>query len=89
MTSARLTMKSAASSPATGLTCCPNCRRRTIDVARKPQSPPRPIKWGIYKVAAKQTWIGEVEAANEAEAIEKAAKEFTQYSNKLIALRRH
>jgi hypothetical protein len=32
--------------------------------------------WTIYKLAAKQTRIGEVEAASEAEAIEKAVAEF-------------
>jgi hypothetical protein len=57
-------------------------------VPRKPQQPPQLIKWGIYKVAAKQTWLGEIEAANEAEAIEKAAKEFRQPATKLMAVRR-
>jgi hypothetical protein len=40
-------------------------------VARKPETPPRSTAWTIYKVAAKQTWLGEVEAADEREAIEK------------------
>jgi hypothetical protein len=43
---------------------------------------------GISKVAAKQTWLGEVEAVDEREAIEKAAKEFKQHATKLIAVRR-
>jgi hypothetical protein len=41
--------------------------------------------WAIYKLAAKQTWIGEVEAATEA--VENAAKEFKQYAAKLMAAR--
>jgi hypothetical protein len=42
----------------------------------------------IYKIAAKQVWIGTVEAATEAEAIEKAAAEFKQYAAKLMVVRR-
>jgi geranylgeranyl pyrophosphate synthase len=42
----------------------------------------------IYKIAAKQTRVGEVEATDEREAIEKAAKEFRQHALKLIAVRR-
>jgi hypothetical protein len=49
---------------------------------------PQPTTWTIYKVAAKQTRLGEVEAADEREAIEKAAKEFGQHATKLIAVRR-
>jgi hypothetical protein len=48
---------------------------RTTKVTKKPQ-PPKPVRWGIYKLAAKQTWIDEVEVATEAEAIEKTAGEF-------------
>jgi hypothetical protein len=44
-------------------------------MAKKPE-PPKPVRWGIYKLAAKQTWVGEVEASDEAEAIEKTATEF-------------
>ena len=44
--------------------------------------------WTIYKVAAKQTRLGEVEAADEREAVDKAAKEFGQHPSKLIAVRR-
>jgi hypothetical protein len=70
-----------------GRTCSPSCHPRKIDVARKPE-PPQPMKWGIYKIAAKQTWVGEVEAADEREAIEKAAKEFRIDAHRLIAVRR-
>ncbi len=55
---------------------------------RKPQQPAQLTKWAIYKVAAKQTWVGEVEAADEREAVEKAAREFRQHPSKLIAVRR-
>jgi hypothetical protein len=53
---------------------------------RKPQPPPLPPRWTIYKLAARQTWIGEVEAATEAEAIEKAAVQFKHYAPKLMAV---
>jgi len=54
----------------------------------KPQPPPPRTVWTIYKLAAKQTRVGEVEAATEAEANEKAAAEFKQYAAKLMAVRR-
>jgi hypothetical protein len=57
-------------------------------VGRKPQPPSQRTTWTIYKVAAKQTRLGEVEAADEREAIEKAAKEFRQHAMKLMAVRR-
>jgi hypothetical protein len=44
--------------------------------------------WTIYKLAAKRVWIGEIEAAHEGEAIEKAAKEFRKHPTKLIAVRK-
>ena len=47
-------------------------------MAKKPE-PPKPVRWGIYKLAAKQTWVGEVEASDEAEAIEKTATEFRHH----------
>jgi len=56
-------------------------------VARKP-TPPQLTTWTIYKVAAKQTRLGEVEAADERAAIEKAAKEFRVPASKLMAVRR-
>jgi hypothetical protein len=45
-------------------------------------------RWTIYKVAAKQTQLGEIKAADEREAVEKAAKEFRQHATKQIAVRR-
>ena len=55
---------------------------------RKPQSPPAPTSRTIYKLAAKQTWLGLVEATDEREAVEKAAAEFKQYAPKLMAVPR-
>jgi len=49
-------------------------------MSRKPQRPPPPTVWTIYELAAKQTGVGEVEAATEAEAVEKAAAEFKQHA---------
>jgi len=37
-----------------------------------------PATWTIYKAAAKQTRLGEIEADDEREAVEKAAREFGQ-----------
>jgi hypothetical protein len=56
-------------------------------LSRKPQ-PPQTPSWTIYKLAAKQTWLGEVEATDEREAIEKAAEEFKQPATKLMAAQR-
>jgi hypothetical protein len=44
-------------------------------MARKPQGPPQPIRWTIHRAAKKAVWVGEVEAADEREAIETAAAE--------------
>ena len=57
-------------------------------MARKPQ-PPQPVTWTIYRAARKAELLGTVEATDEREAIEKAAKEFKQDPAKLIAVRRH
>jgi len=56
-------------------------------VAKKPE-PPKLTSWAIYKVAAKLRPLGTVEAANEAEAIAKAAEQFKVIASKLIAVRR-
>jgi len=55
-------------------------------VAKAPETP-KPIIWTIYKIAAKQTWVGTVEANDEAAAIEKAAAEFRIPATKLHAVR--
>ena len=36
-----------------------------VGMAKKPEPPP-PIAWTIYKIAARQTWMGTVEAPDEA-----------------------
>jgi hypothetical protein len=56
-------------------------------MAKKPE-PPKLIGWSIYKIAAKQTWVGEVDAPDEAAAIEKAAAQFKVPATKLMATRR-
>jgi len=57
---------------------CTRADRRLIltGMPKKPQRPPPPTRWEIYKIASKQTYIGDVEAADEREAVEKAAVEF-------------
>jgi len=52
-------------------------------MTRHPTTPP--IRWDIYKLAPKQTWIGEVEASDERQPIEIAAR--LPLSN-LMAVRR-
>jgi hypothetical protein len=49
---------------------------------RSPQPPPQPAKWTIYRAAL---WLGEVEATDEHEAIEKAAEQFRVPGMKLMA----
>jgi hypothetical protein len=57
----------------------------TCSMAKKPE-PPKPIPWGIYKIAAKAVWLGNVEAPDEATAIQKGAAELK--ANRLMATRR-
>jgi hypothetical protein len=58
-------------------------------MSRKPQPPqPTKTKWHVYKLAAKRQWVGEIEAVDELEAIEIAAKEFKQPAKKLMAVQR-
>jgi hypothetical protein len=47
-----------------------------------------PTRWMIYQVASSQTWVGEIDAATEAEAIKKAAEKFNLHTAKLMAVRR-
>jgi hypothetical protein len=56
-------------------------------MAKKPE-PSKPVRWSIYKLAAKQTWVDEVGAADEAAAIEKGAAEYKVPASKLMAVRR-
>jgi hypothetical protein len=55
-------------------------------MAKKPEQP-KPVRWGIYKLAAKAVWLGNVEAPDEASAIEKGAAEFKVGANRLMAVR--
>jgi hypothetical protein len=55
-------------------------------MAKKP-GPPKPIGWTIYQIASEGVWLGEVEAPDEAAAIEKAAAQFMMPVNRLIAIR--
>jgi hypothetical protein len=52
-----------------------------------PESTPLPLR-SIHRVAHKAIWIGEVEAADEHAAIEKAAEQFKVPATKLMATRR-
>lgn len=56
-------------------------------MAKKP-APAKQIIWDVYRVAAKARPVGTVEAADEREAIEKAAEQFKQPATKLMAVRR-
>jgi len=54
----------------------------------QPQSPPQPVTWTIHRAAKKAIRLGKVEATDEREAIENAAKEFKQPAAKLMAVQR-
>ena len=54
-------------------------------MASKPQAP---LKWSILILRSKAVWIGDVDAASEAEAIAKGAEEFKQPKEQLMAVRR-
>jgi hypothetical protein len=56
-------------------------------MAKKPE-PPKPLSWNVYKIASKAVWLGEVEAADEQAAVEKAAAEFKVPAKRLMAIRR-
>jgi hypothetical protein len=34
-------------------------------MAKKPEPPPKPINWKVYKIASKLVWLGDVEAPDE------------------------
>jgi hypothetical protein len=51
-----------------------NVRTLRFDTCRMANpEPPNPTSWQIYEIASKGVWLGEVEAPDEAAAIEKAA----------------
>ena len=60
---------------------------QTRDMAKKIE-PPQPTSWTIHKIAARQIWMGEIEAPDETAAIEKAAEQFKVSATKLMTTRR-
>jgi hypothetical protein len=60
--------------------------QRTPALGTEPRSPP--ILWDVYPALPKSIRLGEIEAADEREAIEKAAKKFQQTPAILIVMRR-
>ena len=60
-------------------------------MARKPQTSLEPAKvpsWSIHLIAAKQHWLGYVEAEDEEAAIAEGAKQYGKPPTKLVAVRR-
>jgi hypothetical protein len=49
--------------------------------------PKEPVRWSILILRAKAVWIGDVEAASEAEAIRIGAERFGQDAKRLMAVR--
>jgi hypothetical protein len=47
-----------------------------------------PVRWSILILHAKATWLGDIEASTEAEAIAKGAEKFAQPKERLMAVRR-
>jgi hypothetical protein len=65
------------------------CIRALLSVhAHKEPATKDVVEWGIYPAVPNAIRLGEVEAADEREAIEKAAKEFQQNPAMLIVVRR-
>jgi hypothetical protein len=56
-------------------------------MAKKPEPPPTPMTWTVYKIAAKAVRLT-VEAPDGATAIEKGAAEFGVPANRLMAMKR-
>jgi hypothetical protein len=56
-------------------------------MVKKPE-PPKPTSWKVYKIANKLVWLGDVEAPDQAAAVEKAAEEFRVPANRMMAIRR-
>jgi len=55
-------------------------------LAREPK--PLLLRWSILILRSKAVWLGDVEAASEAEAIAKGAEQFGQDAKRLMAVRR-
>ena len=56
-------------------------------MAKRPE-PPRLMTWDVYRAAHKPKIVGSVQAANAAEAVQKAAQEFKVDAWRLIAVAR-
>jgi hypothetical protein len=54
---------------------------------QKPE-PPQPTSWNVNKIASKLVWLGTVEAAEEAAAMEIAAADYGVQAKRLMAIRR-
>jgi hypothetical protein len=54
----------------------------------KNPEPPKPIVWSIHKIGSKAVWLGNIEAPDEAGAIEKGAAEFKVPANRLMVVKR-
>jgi len=57
------------------------------DPTRKPQPPSQSARWDIYPAFPNSIRLGEIEAADKSEAIEKAAKKLGQDPAILIVVR--
>jgi hypothetical protein len=62
--------------------------REVAKSIRGTQGVREPIRWSILIVRAKLQWLGDVEAATEAEAIAKGAERFGKDPKRLMAVRR-
>jgi hypothetical protein len=60
------------------------------DLARKTTSleGTKMVRWSILILRSKAVWLGDVEAASEAEAIVKGAEKFKQSTEQLMAVKR-
>jgi hypothetical protein len=56
-------------------------------MVKKPE-PPQPTSWNVYTIASKLVWLGTVEAAEEAAAMEIAAADYGVQAKRLMAIRR-
>jgi hypothetical protein len=57
-------------------------------MAKKPEPPPKPIVWSIYKIAAKGVWLGNVEAPVETAGHREGRCRIQGAGEPLIAIRR-
>ena len=55
-------------------------------LSKKPEVVVDPPTWSMYRAAPKVEWVGQVEAIDQREAIEKAAKLYRVPAAKLIAV---